>query len=349
MKAFRHSFGRLGDRDVGLTTLESDTVELRVLDYGAIVQALLVPDRKGQRADVVLGFDDVAGYVACPAFVGGIVGRVANRIANGRFELGGEQYQLDTNDGPHHLHGGLAGWDKVLWHFEGSGTADDGRSAWLRLSHDSADGEGRYPGRVRAQVEFRLTGSRLELTMLGNADRPTLLNLAHHGYFNLGGQSRPSVLDHELLLHADERTPGVVPDGRVVSVENTPFDFRSRKPLGRDLPERDRAPRGYDDNFVVRGSAHGSGKDELFPVAYLADPSSGRTLAVSANQPGVQLYTGNYLDGSLSGKGRRFEQYAAVCLETQAFPNAIDVPEWRAQVILNPGEQYRHVQVFQFG
>ncbi len=348
MKASRHAFGRLGDRDVGLTTLESDTLEVRVLDYGATVQAVLAADRHGQREDVVLGFDDVAGYVACPAFVGGIVGRVANRIENGRFELGGEQYQLDTNDGPHHLHGGLAGWDKALWHFDDAGTSDDGLSAWLRLRHDSPHGEGRYPGRVRAQVEFRVTGSRLELTMLGNADRPTLLNLAHHGYFNLGGPRRPSVLDHELMLHADQRTPGVVPDGRVISVADTPFDFRSSKPLGRDLPERDGAPRGYDDNFVVRGSTNGSA-DDLRAVAFLADPSSGRTLAVSTNQPGVQLYTGNYLDGSLSGKGRSFAQYAAVCLETQAFPNAIDVAEWRDQVILNPGQQYRHVQVFQFG
>ena len=348
MKASRHSFGRLGDRDVGLTTLLGDALEVRVLDYGATVQALFVPDRQGKREDVVLGFDSVDEYVACPAFVGGIVGRVANRIAQGRFELGGQRYQLDTNDGPHHLHGGLAGWDKVLWRFEGSGTSDDGRSAWLRLSHDSPDGEGHYPGRVRAQAEFRITGSRLELSLLGNADRPTLLNLAHHGYFNLGGPRLSSALDHELLLHADERTPGVVPDGRVIAVANTPFDFRSSKPLGRDLPERDGAPRGYDDNFVVRGSTSGT-KDELRPVAFLAEPHSGRTLAVSTNQPGVQLYTGNYLDGTLSGKGRRFSQYAAVCLETQAFPNAVGVPEWRDQVILNPGEQYRHVQVFQFG
>lgn len=344
MKISRNSFGRLGDRDVGLTTLASDLLEVRVLDYGATVQALLVPDRQGHVEDVVLGFDRVEEYVACPAFVGGIVGRVANRIAEGRFELGGERYQLDTNDAPHHLHGGYAGWDKLLWAFDGSSVSAAGDSASVRLSHDSADGEGRYPGRVRAQAEFRITGSKLEIILLGTADRPTLLNLAHHGYFNLGGPNRSSVLEHELVLHAEQRTPGVVPDGTLIPVAGTAFDFRVKKSLARDLPERAGAPRGYDDNFVVLRR-----EGALFPVAELEDPVSGRSLQVSTNQPGVQLYTGNYLDGSLSGKGRRFTQHAAVCLETQAFPNAINVPAWREQVLLEPGQTYRHVQVFQFG
>jgi len=340
----RRSFGRLGEADVGLTTLGSDALELRVLDYGATVQALLVPDRDGHVDDVVLGFGSVEEYAACPAFVGGIVGRVANRIAHGRFELGAHEYQLDTNDGPHHLHGGYSGWDKALWRFEGSRVSDDGQSASVRLSHDSPDGEGRYPGHVRAEAEFRVTGSTFEIILTGTADRPTLLNLAHHGYFNLGGQSRSDVLDQELVVHADERTPGVVPDGTLAAVAGSPFDFRTSRPLGSALPERDGAPRGFDDNFVVRGNEH-----ELRPVALLHDPTSGRSMHVSANQPGVQLYTGNYLDGSLSGKGRRFTQHAAVCLETQAFPNAIAVPAWRKQVILEPGQTYHHVQVFRFG
>ncbi|MET0794947.1 MAG: aldose epimerase family protein, partial [Polyangiaceae bacterium] len=272
MKAARHSFGQLGAHDVGLTTLGSAALEVRVLDYGATVQALLVPDRRGLVEDVVLGFDRLEEYVTCPAFIGSTVGRVANRIAHGSFELGGQHYQLDTNDGPHHLHGGHAGWDKVLWNFEGSGTSEDGQSAWLRLSHDSPEGEGHYPGRVRAQVEFRVSGACLEIIMLGTTDRPTLLNLAHHGYFNLGGPSRASVLDHELVLHADERTPGVVPDGLVIPVAGTPFDFRNGKALGQTLPERDGSPRGFDDNLVVRGSSN-----ELRAVAVLSDPVSGRT------------------------------------------------------------------------
>ena len=343
MKVARRSFGQLGEREVGLTTRCSASLEVRVLDYGATVQALLVPDRTGQREDVVLGFDHVEQYVACPSFVGCIVGRVANRIAEGRFELGGQRYQLDTNDGPHHLHGGPSGWDKVLWRFEEASPSADEQSVTLRLSHDSAHGEGGYPGRVQAQVEFRVAGSELEITMLGTTDRPTLLNLAHHGYFNLGGPSRRSVLDHELVLYADQRTPGVVPDGHVVPVADTTFDFRVPKALGRDLPPRSAGPSGYDDNFVVRGDP-----SQLRPVASLVDPVSGRRMDVSANQPGVQLYTGNYLDGSLRGKGRSFAQHSAVCFETQAFPNAIGVAEWRRQVILEPGETYRHVQRFQF-
>ncbi|HET7540016.1 MAG TPA: aldose epimerase family protein [Polyangiaceae bacterium] len=344
MKISRHSFGQLGDREAGLTTLASDSLEVRVLDYGATVQALLVPDRQGHVEDVVLGFERLEDYVACSAFIGGIVGRVANRIAYGRFELGGQSYQLDTNDAPHHLHGGYSGWDKALWTYEGASVSEDGASASVRLSHDSPHGEGHYPGRVRASAEFRVGGSTLEIILSGTTDRPTLLNLAHHGYFNLGGPSRESVLDHELVLHADERTPGVVPDGTRLAVAGTPFDFRVRKSIGRDLPSRDAAPPGYDDNYIVRPTAGAH-----YEVAELRDPTSGRSMHVSSNQPGVQLYSGNFLDGSLSGKGRRFTRHAAVCLETQAFPNAVNVPAWRDQVVLNPGQTYRHVQLFRFG
>lgn len=344
MKISRHSFGQLGSREVGLTTLSGDSIEVRVLDYGATVQALLVPDRQGRVEDVVLGFDRLEDYVACNAFIGAIVGRVANRIADGRFELGGRVYQLDTNDAPNHLHGGLSGWDKVVWAYEGAAVSESGGSASVRLSHDSPDGEGHYPGRVRVEAEFKLTGSTLELVMTGTTDRPTLLNLAHHGYFNLGGPSRATILDHELVLHSDERTPGVVPDGTLTPVGDTPFDFRAKKSIGRDLPERDAGPPGYDDNFVVRRT-----KEALSPVAQLTDPVSGRSMLVSSDQPGVQLYSGNFLDGSSSGKGRRFTRHSAVCLETQAFPNAVNVPQWREQVLLEPGQTYRHVQVFRFG
>jgi len=344
VKISRSSFGQLGSRDVGLTTLSCDSLEVRVLDYGATVQALFVPDREGRVEDVVLGFDRLEDYVSNTAFIGGIVGRVANRIALGRFELGGREYQLDTNDAPNHLHGGHSGWDKLVWAYEGASVSPSGDSASVLLSHDSPDGEGHYPGRIRAQAEFKLTRSALEITLSGTADAPTLLNLAHHGYFNLGGANRAHILDHELVLHSDERTPGVVPDGTLTPVVDTPFDFRTKKPIGRDLPERDGAPPGYDDNFVVRPT-----KDAMLAVAELSDPASGRSMHVSSNQPGVQLYSGNFLDGSLSGKGRRFTRHSAVCLETQAFPNAVNVSKWREQVLLEPGQTYRHVQVFRFG
>jgi len=344
MNVSRSSFGRLDGHDVGLTTLRAGAFEARVLDYGAIVQALLVPDRSGQVEDVALGFDRLEDYVSQTIFMGGTVGRVANRIAKGRFELDGRLCELETNNGPDHLHGGFHGWDKVLWIYEGSQATSDRAS--VRLSYDSPDGEGGYPGRVRAEAEFALTADgSLDISMRATTEQRTLVNLAHHGYFNLGGPSRATILDHELELFSDERTPGapVVPDGRVVPVAGTPFDFRQAKRLGQDPPSRESGPRGYDDNYLVRGAP-----TELRPVARLSDPQSGRTLHLSANQPGVQLYSGIFLDGTFAGKGRTFEQYSAICLETQAIPNAINVPAWRHQVILEPGHSYRHEMRLRF-
>ena len=344
MNAPRSSFGNLGGRDVGLTTLRVGELEVRVLDYGATVQALVVPDRTGHRDDVVLGFERLQDYVDNTVFLGGTVGRVANRIARGRFELDGRAYELGCNNGPDHLHGGFHGWDKVLWKYEGS--TESAERASVLLSYDSPAGEGGYPGRVRAEAEFSLdrTGT-LGISMRGLAEERTLFNLAHHGYFNLGGTACASVLDHELELASDEMTPGapVVPDGRVTSVANTAFDFRSPKALGRDLPLREGAPRGYDDNLLIRGNP-----SELRRVARLVHRESGRVMEVSANQPAVQLYTGNYLDGRYAGKGRTFGQYSAICLETQAIPNAINVPAWRNQVILEPGRAYRHEMTLRF-
>jgi len=338
MNASRSSFGRLDGRDVGLTTLRVGAYETRVLDYGASVQALLVPDRAGHVDDVVLGFDRLEDYVSNTVFMGGTVGRVANRIGRGRFQLDGQTYELGCNDGPDHLHGGFHGWDKVLWQYEGTTTAEDRAS--VLLSYDSPDGEGGYPGRVRAEAEFSLDAAgTLGISMRASTDRRTLVSLAHHGYFNLGGPTCATILEHELELAADERTPGapVVPDGRVQAVAGTPFDFRRAKPFGQDLPEREVGPRGYDDNLLVRGAP-----GELRPVARIHDRTSGRTLRLSANQPAVQLYSGNFLDGRYAGKGRTFSQYSAFCLETQATPNAVNVPAWQSQVILEPGQRYRH-------
>jgi len=344
MNAPRSSFGTLNGRDVGLTTLRAGALEVRVLDYGATVQALLAPDRYGNTDDVVLGFERLQDYVDNTVFLGGTVGRVANRIARGRFELDGQAYELACNNGPDHLHGGFHGWDKVLWQHEGS--RQSAERASVLLSYDSPAGEGGYPGRVRAEVEFTLDADgTLGISMRGVAEQRTLFNLAHHGYFNLGGTACTSVLEHELELACDELTPGapVVPDGRVVPVAGTAFDFRTPKPLGRDLPVREGAPRGYDDNLLVRGTP-----GELRPVARLVHRESGRAMEVRANQPAVQLYSGNYLDGRYAGKGKTFGQYSAMCLETQAIPNAINVPAWRDQVILDPSRTYRHEMTLHF-
>jgi aldose 1-epimerase len=315
----------------------------RITNYGAIVTELHVPDRAGTLADVVLGFDTLDGYVKGTAYFGAIVGRVANRIASSAFTLDGTRYTLAANDGPHHLHGGTRGWDKVIWTATPRETAD---GPALELTYVSKDGEERYPGTVTARTVYTLTNdNELRVEMQATTDKATLVNMAHHSYWNLAGHDAGTILDHELTLHADQYTPGspMVPDGRIHPVKGTPFDFTSAKLIGRDLRQTGGTPIGYDHNFVVNGAP-----DALRPVARVKDPKSGRVMTVSANQPGVQFYTGNFLNGSARGKGTAYVQHAGFCLETQGFPNAVNVPGWEAQVVLRPGQAYRHVMVHAF-
>ena len=337
-------FGKLGDVPVQIYTLTNKNgLMARITNYGAIVTELHVPDRTGRLTDVVSGFDTLDGYLKGGPYFGAIVGRVANRIANAAFALDGMRYTLAANDKPHHLHGGSRGWDKVVWTarpFDG----EDGPS--LELTYVSADGEEGYPGTVTAKTVYTLTrDDELRVDMEATTDKPTLVNMAHHSYWNLGGHDSGTILDHELTLYADHYTPGVpmVPTGEKKAVTGTPFDFTSAKPVGRDLKRTGLTPAGYDHNFVVNGDP-----GQLRPVARLKDPKSGRVMTLTADQPGVQFYTGNFLDGSLSGKGATYVQHAALCLETQKFPNAINVPAWRDQVILRPGQTYRHRMIHAF-
>jgi len=338
------AFGKLGDTPVQIYTLTNKNgLVARITNYGATLTELHVPDRAGTLADVVLGFDDLDGYRKGTAYFGAIVGRVANRIMNASFELEGQRYSLAANDRPHHLHGGRTGWDKVIWNARPVDTAD---GPALELTYVSKDGEEGYPGTVTARTVYTLTSkNELKVEMDATTDKTTLVNMAHHSYWNLGGYNSGTILDHELMLNADQYTPGtpMVPDGRVVSVKGTPFDFTSAKAVGRDLKQAGGKPIGYDHNFVVNGVPN-----QLRPVARLRDPKSGRVMIVAAVQPGVQFYTGNFLDGSAKGKGATYGQYAALCLETQKFPNAINVPAWRDQVILRPGQMYRHLMVHTF-
>ena len=338
------AFGKLGDTPVQIYTLTNKNgLVARITNYGATLTELHVPDRAGTLADVVLGFDDLDGYRKGTAYFGAIVGRVANRIMNASFELEGQRYSLAANDRPHHLHGGRTGWDKVIWNARPVDTAD---GPALELIYVSKDGEEGYPGTVTARTVYTLTSkNELKVEMDATTDKTTLVNMAHHSYWNLGGYNSGTILDHELMLNADQYTPGtpMVPDGRVVSVKGTPFDFTSAKAVGRDLKQAGGKPIGYDHNFVVNGVPN-----QLRPVARLRDPKSGRVMTVAADQPGVQFYTGNFLDGSAKGKGATYGQYAALCLETQKFPNAINVPAWRDQVILRPGQMYRHLMVHTF-
>ena len=331
-------FGELDGRAVELYTLTNAAGRvLRLSTYGAAVTELHLPDRDGRLADVVLSFEHLEGYVQHGAFFGATVGRVANRIRAASFTLDGRVYPLAATDGADHLHGGRRGWNRAIWSAQPE-QREQGPS--VTLSHVSEDGDEGYPGRVSATVEYTLTHKdELLVTMRAETDRLTIVNLAHHGYWNLAGHHSGSVLDHELELEADEFTPGdpVVPTGELRSVAGTPYDFRSAKPVGRDLESAGESPRGFDHNWVVRGPL-----GQLRRVARVRHPGSGRVLTLEADAPGVQFYTGNFLDGSLTGKGQRYGRHAGLCLETQAFPNAINVPAWQSQVILRPGQQYLH-------
>jgi aldose 1-epimerase len=337
-------FGRQDDTSVQLYTLTNrNGLIVKITNYGAIVTELHAPDRIGRLGDVVLGFESLDGYLAGHPYFGAIVGRVANRIRNAEFTLEGTRYTLAANDKPHHLHGGRKGWDKVVWTAKTADTAD-GPS--IELTHVSNDGDEGYPGRVTARTVYTLThNNELKVEMHATTDRTTLVNLAHHSYWNLAGHDSGTILDHELTLNADRYTPGtpMVPDGRVLPVAGTPFDFTTAKRIGRDLKEAGGKPTGYDHNFVVNGEPN-----QLRPVARLKDSKSGRVMTVAANQPGVQFYTGNFLDGSHKGKGATYVQYAGLCLETQKFPNAINIPDWQNQVVLQPGQPYRHTMIHTF-
>jgi len=337
-------FGKLGDTPVQLYTLtNTHGLVARITNYGAIVTELHVPDRTGKLADVVLGFENLDGYLKNSPYFGAIVGRVANRIKNAEFTLEGKHYTLEANDKPNHLHGGKKGWDKVVWTATPRETAD---GPALELTYVSKDGEEGYPGTVMATTVYTLTNNNeLKVDMRATTDKTTLVNMAHHSYWNLGGHNSGTILDHEVTLHADRYTPGspMVPYGEIKEVKGTPFDFTSAKPVGRELKQAGGTPIGYDHNFVINGEPN-----QLRPVARVKDPRSGRVMTLSADQPGVQFYTGNFLNGSIVGKGATYVQYAALCLESQKFPNAINIPAWQDQAILRPGQTYRHVMVHTF-
>ena len=316
---------------------------LRVTTYGAAITEFHVPDRNGRVDDIVLGFADVDGYRKGTSYFGAIVGRVANRIRGARFTLAGKEYAVFKNNGADHLHGGRVGWDKVLWAAEPSASATE---AALRLTYVSKAGDEGYPGTVAASVTYTLTDrDELGVVMQATTDQTTLVNLAQHTYWNLGGFASGSVLDQQLTLFADAYTPGdpQIPTGVLAPVVGTAFDFTVGKAIGKDIARAGGSPAGFDQNFVVRGEPNA-----LRPVARVKDPKSGRVMTLEADQPGVQLYSANHLDGTVTGKGAAYGQYAAFCLETQKFPNAINVPAWRDQVILEPGTTYQHQMLFRF-
>ena len=352
------AFGSLADgQPVSLYTLEvPGGWRAEITDYGATLTSLHVPVGKGSPTDVVLGFDTLAGYLGTHPFFGVTCGRVANRIAGGTFELDGKHYKLATNNGPNHLHGGLVGFDKKLWKATPR-LSERGPAVDFQLVSPAGD-EG-YPGTVTACITYTLTpDGELWVEMSATTDALTIINLAHHSYWNLAGQASGSVRGHELSITADTYLPvdaTSIPTGLFAPVAGTPFDLRpERSPattLGAALDGLPGAadgkkPGGIDHNYVVRGwQPDGS----LRSVAVLRDPASGRTLEILSDQPGIQVYTSNYLDGSVKGKGgAAYAKQAAVCLETQKYPDSIHHADWPS-TRLNPGQTYRHTMVHRFG
>lgn len=337
-------FGNVDDQEVSLYTLRNAKgLVLKVINYGAAIIELDVPDRNGKLADIVGGFDSFEPYLldTNPHF-GGIVGRVANRIKHAEFELAGKKYKLADNDHGNSLHGGKKGFDRVVWSAQPSQTDS---AVAVQLSYSSKNGEENYPGKLDVSVTYTLSNqNELRVEMKASTDQTTLVNLAQHTYWNLAGVGSGTIRNHELTLFADQYTPGdPVPNGSIKGVAGTPFDFTTAKLVGKDLDATGGKPIGYDHNYVVRGNPY-----QLRPVAKLKEATSGRVMTLAADQPGVQFYTGNFMDGSLSGKGTTYQQYAMLCLETQRFPNSINVPAWRDQVILKPGQPYVHTVVETF-
>jgi aldose 1-epimerase len=321
---------------------------MQCITFGATITSLLVPDRDREPGDVVLGHDTLEGYRTASPYFGAVVGRHANRIAFGRFVLDGEPHQLTTNDGPHHLHGGARGFDKVLWNAE---SFEEPEAVGVRFSYESRDGEEGYPGALAARVEYRLTAAgELRIDYRATATRPTPVNLTQHSYWNLGGAGAPHILDHELTIHADEFTPidpTLIPLGERRPVSGTAFDFRAARTIGAlvdDPDEQLRRAGGYDHNFILRRASSGG----IQAAARLYDPRSGRTLDVSTTEPGLQLYSGNFLDGSIRGKrGVVYGHRAGLCLETQHFPDSPNQPGFPS-TILRPGATYASCTVLAF-
>lgn len=328
------------------TLRNSRGVEARISNYGGILVSLLAPDRQGRFADVVLGYDDLAGYLRKTPYLGCLVGRYANRIALGRFTLDGVEYRLAQNNGANALHGGKIGFDKVVWR---AAVVASPLGPTLRLSYLSPDGEEGYPGNLNVTADHTLTEDNgLRIAVTATTDKPTVVNITQHSYFNLAAAG--DILGHEMQIHADRFTvinESSIPTGELRPVEGTPLDFRQPTAIGARIASEDeqlRCGKGYDHNFVV---SKPPGKLAL--LARVCDPGSGRMLEVSSTAPGVQFYTGNYLDGSITGKyGRVYHRRSGFCLEPQHFPDSPNQPLFPSP-ILRPGERYEHTMIYRVG
>ncbi|MGV9344307.1 aldose epimerase family protein [Streptomyces spiralis] len=342
-------FGKLADgTKVYRWSLANGGTRLKVLSYGGIIQSLEIPDRHGRYTNVSLGYDNLEAYVKGTTFFGATIGRYGNRIAKGRFTLDGKTYQLSVNDGENSLHGGAQGFNTKVWDVE---PFTSGSEVGLHLYYTSVDGEMGYPGTLRTKVTFTLDRhGDWRIDYEATTDKPTVVNLTNHTYYNLAGEGSGSIYDHELWLAAGRYTPtdsGLIPTGELARVKGTPFDFTRAKPIGRDIrighPQLVTA-KGFDHNFVLDKGVTAA----PVHVATLRDPESGRTLKISTDQPGVQFYSGNFLDGTLTGpSGHTYRQSDGLCLETQHFPDSPNQPSFPSTV-LRPGQTYRSTTIHSF-
>ncbi|MFO8002273.1 MAG: aldose epimerase family protein [Marinilabilia sp.] len=338
----REKWGQLEDgREVDLYTLVSHTgLEAKITNYGGIITSVKTPDKEGNMDNVVLGFSSLEPYIEedVPYF-GAIVGRYGNRIAGGEFELNDKTYELATNDGPNHLHGGEKGFDQALWDAE---VIEDPEAPGLKLSYLSEDGEEGYPGNLEVTVLYTLKGDSLEIEYTATTDKATPINLTNHAYYNLAGEG--DILDHILTLDASHYTPvdtTLIPTGDIKSVDDTPMDFTEPHPVGERIKE---VPGGYDHNFVL---AQEKAEKPRF-AANLEDPITGRTMDVYTEEPGIQFYSGNFLDGSLKTDDRVYGKHAGLCLETQHFPDSPNQPDFPS-TILEPEDTYNTKTIMVFG
>lgn len=340
----KEAFGTAEGKQIDLYTLtNSNGVKAKIINYGAILFSLELPDRDGNAADVTLGYGSLDEYVKNRNYFGATIGRYGNRIAKGRFALDGTEYTLATNNGENHLHGGLKGFNKVVWDSEPITTKD---SVGVRLTYLSVDGEEGYPGNLTCTVVYTLTNNdELRVDYEATTDKSTPVNLTHHSFWNLAGNASRDILGHELMLNADHFLPvdsGLIPTGEIKSVKGSPMDFTTPATIGSRIEQ---VEGGYDHNYVLNRQTHG---EELILAGRVYEPVSGRGMEIYTTEPGIQFYSGNFFDGTTTGKGGKvYGKHYAFCLETQHFPdspNQLDFPT----TILNPGQTYTHVCVHKF-
>ncbi len=334
-------WGEFDGKKISLYTLTNDKGnQVTISNYGGTVTSFITPDKNGKKSSSIIGFDSLAPYLRQPPYFGALIGRYGNRIGDAKFSLDGKEYTLAANNGKNHLHGGIKGFDKVVW----DAFVPDSSQPSLTLKYLSKDGEEGYPGNLSVTVHYTLTNDDgLKIEYDAETDKATPVNLTNHSYFNLTGDVSNTILDHILIIDADHYTPvdtTLIPTGEIKSVKNTPFDFTTPKKIGRDIGQ---VPGGYDHNWVLNKK-----DSSLQKVAELTDSVSGRTMEVYTTQPGLQFYTGNFLDGTFTNRGGTpLKVHTALCLETQHFPDSPNKPNFPS-TILHPGEKYHSVTMYKF-